>query len=228
MKVISGNVRWMEGWGNRPTIEIAVDKLPDRSEFRYEQRDSLYYAELDGLVNFFSYSRPGEGYGGRRFDLVMTDGSKKTLVGPWSSRAGAMNSYGFGPCLDVSICEGEEAFNRRSFYAGAVTVELLKQGACLIDAGTIYQDKNPMNNQVRQGGYSKEFPSGSRFEIVAITEAGKRRSRAESSGEQTHAFGLDSSGDIRFEPAVRLSNSELWVKPGLKDNESIVEIGDLI
>jgi hypothetical protein len=135
MRIIKGGVKWMEGWGNRPTIAIAVDKLPDRSALRYEQRGSLYYAELEGLVSFFSYSRPDDGFGGRHFDIVMTDGSKKKLIGPWSSRAGAMNSVGFGPCVDVSICEGESNFDRRSFYDGAVTLEVLRQGLHLIDPG---------------------------------------------------------------------------------------------
>lgn len=226
MKIINGCVDWMEGWGNRPTIRIAVDKMPDRGGFRYERRKSLYYAELDGLVSFFSCSRPGEGFEGRRFTLTMKDGSEQTLIGPWSSRAGAMNANGLGPCVDVSICEGGSCFDRRSSRGGAVTLKLLRSAIDLIDPGDAYRDRSPMTNEIREGGYRQDF-SGGRFEIAKIVEDGRGRRKVGSwddSGEQAHAFRLSSCGDVRYEPAVRLPDGSLWVKPGLRNHQKVMEL----
>lgn len=94
MKILKAKVQWNKGFANSPEFMALVDAYPSAEDFKYVAGPcGIYYAELDGAVDFFYYSSPGEGYGGRHFKLNMVDGSIKTLKGPWSSRAGAMNRF---------------------------------------------------------------------------------------------------------------------------------------
>ncbi len=133
MKILKARVNWMIGWLNQPDFQILVDRIPKLDELRYEARDGHYYAELDGYVNFFGYSAPGEGYGGRTFTLHMKDGSKADLIGPWSSRSGLLNAHGFGPCTEVAMTDDAAFFDRKKrfgcYYGGAITVPLAEEAA---------------------------------------------------------------------------------------------------
>lgn len=73
-------------YANSPSIEIAVRGLAS-ARWKYEQIRSVFVAECDGFVS--SYSHDGSdrnfgGYGGSAIELDMIDGSKRTIVGPWS------------------------------------------------------------------------------------------------------------------------------------------------
>lgn len=106
MKIVSAQVNW--DLGTRPVLGIIVDKIPNPEDLRYVRSNHLWYAELDGYVSFFSWrEKEGDngGFGSNKYDITMVDGRKKTLIGPWSSRAGAMNQCGFGPCVDVDLYE---------------------------------------------------------------------------------------------------------------------------
>lgn len=110
MKIIDSWVVW--DW-NRPILRIVVDKTPDLADLRYTRSDSLWYAELDGYVSFFHWlEKEGDngGFGSAKYDITMVDGRKKTLLGPWSSRAGALNQRGFGPCVDVDLYANGKAW----------------------------------------------------------------------------------------------------------------------
>jgi len=90
------------GYANKPTFIVEVDVLPDPAGIYFSQRGGLYFGyDTDGYVRFYSFSQPGNGYGGSTFTLNMTDGTRKKLKGPWSSRAGVMNKVGFPDCVDV-------------------------------------------------------------------------------------------------------------------------------
>lgn len=83
----------------------------DKKTLRFAQRGECFYAENreTGHVSFFAHSgsdRNEGGFGGSEYEITMLDGTKKVLRGPWSSRAGAMNMKGFGPCVDVSLRGG--------------------------------------------------------------------------------------------------------------------------
>lgn len=73
----------------------------------FEERMGIYRADVGDVVRYFSWTGPGDGYGGRVFDITMINGEKKSLKGPWSSRAGVVNRL-FGEmdhiieCIDVS------------------------------------------------------------------------------------------------------------------------------
>ena len=133
MKILNAKVNWMKGYANDPYLEVLVDKIP-RDDLRYEQKGELFFAEHEGYVSFFAYSGPGDGYGGSRFDIIMKDGSKKTLIGPWSSRPGVMNNAGFALCTGVSITDDPKVFERgHTFYGGNLTLEKAKEAATIAE-----------------------------------------------------------------------------------------------
>lgn len=128
MKILDLKVNWWDGYGNDPTFQVLVDNLPNREDMRFEQKENCYFAELDGYVQFFFYDKPGDGYGGAIFNIVMKDGSTKELKGPWSSRSGVMNNLGFTPSLDVDICTNQKDWeNNRVNYGGNITLSLLQE-----------------------------------------------------------------------------------------------------
>ena len=155
MKLIKMDVDKMEQYSNRPSFRLTVDELATVG-FRYEERNGCYFAETDGLVRFFYYDKPGNGYGGSVFHITMTDGTEKDLIGPWSSRSGVMNGQGFKPCLEVVL----------NGFAAAVTVEWLEsQGVTCkaIDSHgeTIYEpvDENGEFYKPLDGTYYTELVS---------------------------------------------------------------------
>jgi hypothetical protein len=153
MKVLQARIDWMQQFANPPSLYILVDKMP--TVHQYEQRGPLYFGENDGLVNFFAYSKPDQGYGGREFKLMMKDGSIKVLKGPWSSRAAVMNGAGFTPCQEVAITDDPCTWNRgHTFYGSSVTLEVFKQAMALLpEADIVIQ-------------HEKDSPKNYRYEIV--------------------------------------------------------------
>ena len=123
MRALAAKVKWWEGWGNDPALQLLVDGLPPLDAFRFERNGAIYYAELEGAVRYYAYSKPDQGFGGRHFHITMKNGEEVILKGPWSSRPGEMRMYGFGPCVHVSITDDPLAFERGyTFFAGDVTL----------------------------------------------------------------------------------------------------------
>lgn len=128
MKALNAKIDWMERYANDPHLMLLVDHIPSLEEMRFDQLLSLYFAELDGYVSFFSYSQPDKGYGGRTFTLQMTDGSTKTLIGPWSSNPAAMEYAGFTPSIDCSLTDDPSAWEKGfNFFAGHCTITFAEQ-----------------------------------------------------------------------------------------------------
>lgn len=96
-------VNLMERFANRPIFKFHIDGVPRLDDYRFKKNGSMYYAEKDGAVRFFSYSKPGDGFGGDHFRLTMEDGSKEVLIGPWSSRAFVAMVAGAPPCIEVAV-----------------------------------------------------------------------------------------------------------------------------
>lgn len=138
MKVLKAKIDLVEGYANDPRLQVLVDKMPKQEDLIFDQKGTLYFAELDGYVQFFHYEKPGQGYGGAHYFLHVKDERSKGLVlkeliGPWSSRSGCMNNAGFTPCIEVSITDNAEDFDRGyTFYAGDITIELAKKAIDLI------------------------------------------------------------------------------------------------
>lgn len=196
-------MNWYEGYGNRPVLELVVDDFPDSHDLRFENRDHLYYAELDGYVEHFSWRGPKNcgGYGGSPFPIKMEDGRDVVLLGPWSSNHMAMNRAGFGPCMNVHFTK------RNGMSYGAVTVTLVRKYARRIDIGVGFH-KRKYDGTVLE---SFEFPHGSQFSLY-------------STGREERPWDLElpilsggpedpSLTHTYYEPAVVLPDGRLWRKP---------------
>jgi len=125
MQVRDAKVRWNEDVLNKPVLQILVNRIPDISELTFESKQdkSIWYAEKDGFVKFFSGhpDEDGKGFGGDSYTLNTKEG-KVELVGPFSSRAGYMNNIGFGPCIDVELTTNKSKFKKHDRFTGyAVT-----------------------------------------------------------------------------------------------------------
>lgn len=131
MEIISASINWYERYVNNPVLKIETSEAAVRghNDFVYEEKDGCYFAEKDGFVSFFYYQAPGEGFGGSHFTLNMKDGTKKTLIGPWSSRAGAMNCRFEQQCLDV-------VYNNN--LGGACTLETAQEAIKWINDHKVY------------------------------------------------------------------------------------------
>lgn len=132
MQVLDAQVDWREDVANDPKLEVLIDGVPDRSEMRFEHDSErgLWYADHEGYAEFFKWSGPENegGYGGRNYTITTVDGEEVTLRGPWSSRAGVLNKFGFGPCVSVRLATNPDVLDRgHTFSAGAVTLEAAKQ-----------------------------------------------------------------------------------------------------
>jgi hypothetical protein len=158
MKVLDAQIEWMWEYSNSPSIKVLVDKIPNSSEFVYEQRDSCYFGENGGLVSYYSYRGPDNGYGGRHFKLKMKDGTEKTLIGPWSSRSSVMNGHGFPLSKEVTITDSPDVWKRgHTFYGAAVTFDVFKQAMAFCpeaDFVRVYEkDYNPNTKQHEQSDW---------------------------------------------------------------------------
>jgi len=111
MKIVDIKVNWMEGFANKPFLEVLVDEIPSYDEILHQEirflKSAVYYYQKDGFVSFFVNPRSGGACGGK---VVSKDGSVLHLSGAWSSRAGAMNKIGLGPIVDVSITDDSKVF----------------------------------------------------------------------------------------------------------------------
>ena len=129
MKIISSDVDWHEGWANRANLVVTVDRVPSFDEGSYIELKrgigGLYWSDNDGMVHFFAHDKYNEsGYGGREFTIQLENGDAKTIKGPWSSRASAMNNH-FPHSVDVTLIE----LDGHGRFAGAITLELAQQAA---------------------------------------------------------------------------------------------------
>jgi hypothetical protein len=117
--ITGGHIDWVAHADNRPTLWLTIEGWPE--DMRYEkipitefpigygalrislrQTGYVYFAEAEGACSWYSYSRPGDGFGGRTFKLRMVDGTTENLIGPWASSAATVNKLGRGPVIDVT------------------------------------------------------------------------------------------------------------------------------
>ena len=129
MKISKTEVNWMMRWGNDPYIILHVDSEVPFEQFRFKERQldggTFYWAHdaVSGQV-WYLLHHPGNetGFGGSEWDLVMEDGSRRTVKGPWSSRAGVANRWFEPHCVDVTLATQE------GFRLGrAIRVDLVQQ-----------------------------------------------------------------------------------------------------
>jgi hypothetical protein len=189
MNILRARVNWRDGWDNHPNLELLVDKMPTIDILRYEEREDLFYAELNGYVSFYYYSQPANGFGGAVFNITMKDGSERMLKGPWSSRAGVANRLGFGPCLDVSMTDKLESYEKGyTFHAGHCSLDSIMEIVDEVEIGSGYGLNKPSWSNHKEFS----FPEGSEFTLY----------REEN----------ESTGDVIYVPAVLFPDGNVWTK----------------
>ena len=130
MKILRAEVNWQFGYANSPELKILVDKLP--TKFLYQEipvpGGIFYLAETEGEVRFFVSTSDKHGYGGGTFDITLISGEKRSVKGPWSSRAGVANYYLPNPCLSCALTNEKEVFDRGyTFFSGHVLVSKVEE-----------------------------------------------------------------------------------------------------
>ena len=145
MLIIDSSINWMEDWDNHPTIDMEVDKLPNRKDYRYRAYPvaggTLYVSDNTEIISFFYHDKNDEtGYGGSSFTLIMEDGSEVTIKGPWSSNGTAVERV-----TGVSSVCAHVKERVTGEYAGATSCHIPeklareiceREGAFLIDCTT--------------------------------------------------------------------------------------------
>ena len=96
MKIQESRIDWMEAWDNMPSLYIDVDTVP-QDEMVYRAYPvlgggTLYVSDNTPFVAFLLSTGDKSGYGGRKFDLNMEDGSTVTIEGPWSSNSTSVHT----------------------------------------------------------------------------------------------------------------------------------------
>ena len=202
LQIIKGRVNWWATCDNNPVLQLLVDHVPLATSLTYTKYPTnhgyLYYAEQDGYVRFYAYAQPGKGLGGSRYTLNIDDGTTETLIGPWSSRAGAVNTLGVGPVCDVSMTDSPKAYDRGwTFLATACTLAAVEASTDKIDIGSGYVRLDSYGKP-REGCEYTAFPSGSRLLMLPNRSP---------------------SGDIIYIPVVQYPNGDIWTKsPSHIDN----------
>ena len=142
MEYESAHINWWKDFANSPQLTIILAagvSVPARSDYRYSKKGNLYYGfRGDHFVSYFSYSSPGKGYGGATWDITMLDGTKEEVIGPWSSRASAVNTQ-FPHCVDVTFKDSDRAMG----VSGAVTLRCFIGVMASIKAPLVHIDHKP-------------------------------------------------------------------------------------
>jgi hypothetical protein len=123
MKIIKVKVNWNQRVANSPIFHLVVDKIPKRSELRYQQYHDIYCAEKGGYVSLLRYSEPSHGLNGDSFYITLKSGGKKFLKGPWVPNVAQINGMGLGPYCEVVV---------NNLYIIAVTLELAIKAADMV------------------------------------------------------------------------------------------------
>jgi len=154
MRVKGAKIDWYEGFGNDPKLQLLVDKIPEQHDLVYIPYEIghgyLYLAWHENYVHYLYHDPDDErGFGGRCFNLRTQDGVH-TVCGPWSSRAGAVNSLLFHGqevmhIVDVLLTDKERDFERGfTFENGAVSLTLARIAAthadCVLEQITQHTD----------------------------------------------------------------------------------------
>jgi hypothetical protein len=111
--IVDAAIDWNASFSG-PRFVVLVDEIPQIDEMQFERNDSIWYAEKDGLARFFAWSEDADhkGFGGHAFRLPMVDGDEVVLNGPYSSRAGVVNRYGFGPVANGWVTDSRRDLER--------------------------------------------------------------------------------------------------------------------
>jgi hypothetical protein len=124
-KIIDVDVDMMEQFNAAsPQIIVLFDK-DDFFDIKYQERENVYLGILEDRASFYYYEKPGSGFGGRRIEVEMVDGSKRVLIGPWSGNSDSVNHFfpEFG-IIEITSCENKKNWDEGDRYGcgGAVLI----------------------------------------------------------------------------------------------------------
>lgn len=149
MKVLDARIDWHFGFGNRPTLQLFVDKIKRTSDLIFEQYGREFIAHDGGQVMAFSCDSPSveignsdrtlentpvvnsNGFGGHVFDIQTTYGPRR-LHGPW---LGNSNNYNrvlpfHLRCMECQIVQNSAAWLRGYMFVSAfVTIDFALKAA---------------------------------------------------------------------------------------------------
>ncbi len=212
MKILKVEVDWMEKFANDPYWIVYVDELPPYESLAYHKYDSGHYVSerTDGHVNFLHWQRPGEGFGGRMFKLILDDGSQVQLKGPWSSRAGSINLW---TPHKVADCTYRTMEGRGGGIAGAICIRELMtfiffnrfEGECGEKIGATWIEN--IDRRKRNGRYI-ELVEGDKvlMPMHRDPESGRmwmKESSARWASGSRHIYPVDSYADLNKLGLVR-------------------------
>lgn len=148
LKIIDAKINWNIGVANQPKLRILVDKIPQMEVMTFKVKEQTYLAQLGGYVRYFSYRGPGNdgGFYGTEFKINLHRGEDQvipfTLKGPWSSRAGVVNTVFDEQIMDVSITDNPDRFEQdRMYYSGAITLDMALQAITLIEGAWLLREQ---------------------------------------------------------------------------------------
>lgn len=97
-RILSATVDPYLDFDNPPTLCVEISEplqIETPWEILHEDSEGTLVMQQEGPFANFLYEdkHNHDGYGGRRFELLLKDGSSRTLKGPWSSREACVNKY---------------------------------------------------------------------------------------------------------------------------------------
>lgn len=166
MNIVGVSADWMEGYGNYPSIILHVDEIPEINPIMAD-KDGIWYGcdEATGLARYYAWKGPLNegGFGGAKITINTAEGEKQ-LLGPWSSRATAVNKVFRlnDPIVDVYLQRTTDVWRKHVAIKLSVLMELslpffLVREDTFPEAGPILPSVSP---------YRIEKPSG----MVLVTK----------------------------------------------------------
>lgn len=137
--ITNATVNWWLNIGNDPQFEVHVDKAPSEDSFIYDEKilecgTTLYLATNGIWANYYLHDPDNEsGFCGARFHLKMSDGTVRTIKGPWSSRCSVMNEHFGVNLMEVTIIE--EGGSR---LCGNMDINAIKSLNAIYEAGAVF------------------------------------------------------------------------------------------
>lgn len=156
-------IEWMTDYANNPTIAVTGKQYPNLKDYEFEKKDvgnqrTMYLGLLGDFARFFLHDAIDQcGFGGASYTLKMKDCTEETIIGPWSSNAGAVNRT-----FDTSLIEVRYNAPRYKNIAQALTLESILP--YLPDSVTLIKDRNGTYIPILKGfdiaGSKEEIKAG--------------------------------------------------------------------
>lgn len=126
MKIFAASINWNLDCANDPDFIVTLESHVKHSFTRIPSPNGVYYfSEVNGLATFHFSNSDKHGYGGRVFDLPMSDGSVAHVKGPWHVGPYWLNSQR-PPHLELIPITTTYPNDTMRFFGLCITLEKLK------------------------------------------------------------------------------------------------------